>query len=114
MDEASRGYAARAEEHWRRFRPAAYAQIPTQDRQDFFLDLAMQARTQIAELARSLAGPDLPGESGLDKLGRLNNARQMAEEQVLQELILTDPETSEPPDQDQEKGPSQGSPGEVA
>ncbi|GAB3866523.1 hypothetical protein GCM10029963_78970 [Micromonospora andamanensis] len=63
--------------------------------EQLLLDFGEQAAQQIEELARNLAGPDPAGEGYLDKLGRLNQARMAAEEQVLPELILIDPETNE-------------------
>lgn len=48
---------------------------------------------QIADLTAQLAGPDVPGESYLEKVGRINNARSRATEIVMADV-------SRPVDQD--------------
>ena len=89
-------YGAQALKHWQTYLPNRYAALLAEtDPNSYFSTLGDQAAQQIADLARQLAGPDQPGEGYLDKLGRLNAARQMAEERVLSELILIDPETNE-------------------
>jgi hypothetical protein len=90
-------YGAQAQRHWQTYLPNRYAALIAAgtDLNSFFSTLGDQATQQIEDLARQLAGPDPAGEGYLDKLGRLNEARMAAEEQVLPELILIDPETSE-------------------
>jgi len=83
-------YGRRAMEHWRRWLPARYRSI--QDPEAFFSMLGQQAESQILDLAEQLEGPDLPGEGYLEKVGRLNMAKKQAEEWVLREVILLDPE----------------------
>ena len=83
-------YGRRAMEHWRRWLPARYSSI--QDPEAFFSMLGQQAESQILDLAEQLEGPDLPGEGYLEKVGRLNMAKKQAEEWVLREVILLDPE----------------------
>ena len=83
-------YGERAMEHWRRWLPARYATI--QDPEAFFSTLGSQAESQVLDLAEQLEGPDLPGEGYLEKVGRLNMARMQAEELVLREVILLEPE----------------------
>ena len=95
-------YGARAQDHWRRWLPTRYSQI--QEPETFFADLGDEIQTRVEELTRGLAGEDRPGESYLEKLGRLNMAKLAAEEQALRELALLDPETSE--DADEESTPS--------
>ena len=85
--------------HWRRWLPARYAAI--QDPEVFFSTLGRQAENQVLDLAERLEGPDLPGETYLEKIGRLNMARMQAEELVLREVILLEPEKAET-DDDQE------------
>jgi hypothetical protein len=84
-------YGAQARKHWQTYLPNRYATIS--DPNSFFSTLGEQAAQQIANRQIELAGPDQPGEGYLDKLGRLNAAKQQAEEEILPELILIDPET---------------------
>lgn len=83
-------YGRMALDHWRRWRPLEFSTI--EDPQEHFSILGQQAQQQIAELADQLAGPDPAGEGYLEKVGRLNNAKTRAQEVVLRELILLDPE----------------------
>lgn len=94
----SEQYAAQAEKHWQEYLPDRYASIPESDRSSFFSTLGEQAASQIEELTREIAGPDVPGEGYLDKLGRLNNARMAAQEVVLPQLILIDPDQTDLPE----------------
>ena len=91
-------YGERAMEHWRRWLPARYATI--RDPEAFFSTLGLQAESQVLDLAEQLEGPDLPGEGYLEKVGRLNMARMQAEELVLREVILLEPEKAETDDED--------------
>ena len=91
-------YGRRAMEHWRRWLPARFATI--QDPEAFFSTLGLQAESQVLDLAEQLEGPDLPGEGYLEKVGRLNMARMQAEELVLREVILLEPEKAETDDED--------------
>ena len=83
-------YGRQAMEHWRRWLPARYRSIT--DPEAFFSMLGQQAESQILDLAEQLEGPDLPGEGYPEKVGRLNMARKQAQEWVLREVILLDPE----------------------
>jgi hypothetical protein len=89
-------YGRLAMVHWRRWLPARYAAI--QDPEVFFSTLGRQAENQVLDLAEQLEGPDLPGETYLEKVGRLNMARMQAEELVLREVILLEPEKAETDD----------------
>ena len=82
--------------HWRRWLTARYATI--QEPEVFFSTLGRQAENQVLDLAERLEGPDLPGEGYLEKIGRLNMARMQAEELVLREVILLEPEKAETDD----------------
>jgi hypothetical protein len=87
-------YGRLALQHWAKWRPNELRQIPNHE--DFFSTLGLEAERQIDELAANLAGDDPCGEDYLEKLGRLRMARQNAESQVLQELILLPPEPGHP------------------
>jgi hypothetical protein len=95
-------YGRLAMSHWQRVDPARYAEIP-EPKETFFQDLGEQAEREIQELEDAIAGSDPPGEEYLAKVGRLNAARQAAQERVLAELILipypdpTDPNDPELP-----------------
>jgi hypothetical protein len=93
-------YGAQARKHWQEYLPQRYATLS--DPSSYFSTLGEQAATQIEHRTRELAGPDQPGEGYLDKVGRLNNAKMRAEEEILPELILIAPESDDPdPDSDQ-------------
>jgi hypothetical protein len=53
-----------------------------------------------------LEGPDLPGEGYLEKVGRLNMARMQAEELVLREVILLEPEPETAKTDDDQEDPN--------
>ena len=83
-------YGLMAQKHWARWLPARYAQI--EDPDSFFSDLGRLTAERIDSLALDLAGDDRPGEGYLGKAGRLGQARHQAEEIVLADLILLEPE----------------------
>lgn len=83
-------YGIQAQRHWREWLPTRYAQIP--DPATFFTELGQRVSDQVIELSASIAGPDIPGEGYLGKVGRLNAARMQAEELVLREEVLLTPE----------------------
>ena len=83
-------YGLMAQQHWERWLPARYAAI--EDPDSFFSDLGKQVANRIDQVAFHLAGDDLAGEGYLGKAGRLGQARHQAEEIVLTELVLLDPE----------------------
>ncbi|MFV0551365.1 MAG: hypothetical protein ACK5L6_05520 [Anaerorhabdus sp.] len=92
-------YQTLARQHWTRYAPSRVAAIPNPD--EFFQTLGQDVHQQVTALTAELAGPDLPEETYLAKVGRLNAARLQAEELVLQELVwITSPETT--PDEDRE------------
>ncbi|GAB7192794.1 hypothetical protein NUM3379_35030 [Kineococcus sp. NUM-3379] len=78
-------YGRIAHEHWTKFRPQELAKIESPT--DFFSTLGQQIEDQVVELTPTLAGADPAGEDYLQKVGRLNAARQQAEEQVLTDLV---------------------------
>src|SRR5450755_1461272 len=82
-------YARLAMSHWQRTDPDRYAEIP-EPKETFF-----------QQLEDAIAGSDPPNEDYLTKVGRLNAARQAAQERVLAELILIpSPDSTQPPDPD--------------
>jgi hypothetical protein len=86
-------YGQQAKEHWQKWRPRQYEQIP--DPQAFFAALGEEVQQRVRDLELDLAGSDTPGEGFMEKVGRLNMARFMAEGQALRELALPEPEDEE-------------------
>jgi hypothetical protein len=97
-------YGSRAMAHWHRWLPARYATISNPE--EFFEDLGQQVQSEIAQLSTQLAGEDPPGEGYLDKVGRLNMARAQAEEIVLRERVLLEPESGADPEPSENPPPS--------
>jgi hypothetical protein len=89
-------YGTMAQRHWARWLPARYAAIP--DPNSFFLALGEEVAQEIGDLSIELAGDDQPGEGYLEKVGRLNMSRLQAEEIVLKERVLLEPEPGADPD----------------
>ena len=87
-------YGTQAKKHWQKYLPMRYSQLNDPD--SFFSDLGEQIAERVQSLMEDLAGEDPPGESYLDKLGRLNMARRDAEADVLREMALLDPEDPSP------------------
>jgi len=83
-------YGLMAQRHWARWLPTRYASI--KDPEAFFTELGKDVSQRIDALALRLAGDDRPGEGYLGKAGRLGAARHHAEEIVLAELVMLDPE----------------------
>ncbi|MBT8226105.1 MAG: hypothetical protein HKP61_15170 [Dactylosporangium sp.] len=78
-------YGRRAQRHWQQHLPSQHAKI--QDPETFFTQMGDTISDQIEDLADQIAGTDRPGETYLDKLGRLNLARLEAETEVLRETL---------------------------
>lgn len=68
-----------------------------------FAQMGERVQDEVQELTPSLEGTDQPGETYLQKVGRLNAARQQAEEIVLAEYQppSVSPEPDEPEDWDE-------------
>lgn len=79
-----------AEDHWRTARPFSYAEIPEDQRKEFFADLGRRAELQIEALMLTMAGPDVEGEDPEQRRRRYAQARLDARRQVLGEMILPD------------------------
>ena len=86
-------YGTMAQDHWRKYLPRRYQQIP--DPETYFRNLGDEVAERVDELSRALEGEGRPGEGYLQRLGRLNMARLNAESQALQELALLPEETEE-------------------
>jgi hypothetical protein len=106
-------YGARAQDHWRTFRPQEYASLP--DPQAFFQELGEEAARQVEDLTDALLRQQPAPGTYLEGLADRTTARSQAEEKVLAELILLPPESTHPdadpqdgeeePEQDQEEEP---------
>ena len=83
-------YGQMARRHWARWLPDRYGGIGNLE--TFFTGLGEEAAERITALAWELAGDDIPGEGYLVKAGRLGEARHRAEQIVLSEMILLEPE----------------------
>jgi hypothetical protein len=90
-----------ARSHWATWLPQAYAEI--QDPDSFFSAIGEEAGRQVEELASQLAGDSQPGEGYLERAGSLTAARSQAEEIILPQRVLPQPEA---PDEDQDGQPS--------
>jgi hypothetical protein len=73
--------------------PTRFASLP--DPEQHFTMLGEQLGVEIEQLAQSIAGPDRPGETYLEKVGRLNMARLNAESDLTAEAMIRDPEDPE-------------------
>jgi hypothetical protein len=89
-------YGQKAWDHWRRWRPTMLAGI--EDPETFFSTLGQQVEQQIDQLADQIAGPDRPGETPMQKIGRLREARMSAESDILRQEVLLPQENDEDSD----------------
>jgi hypothetical protein len=89
-------YGRQAQEAWKVASPTRYSRI--QDPEDFFTKLGEEAQEQVDGLLLKIAGPDPQGEGYLEKVGRLNAARNQAEEIVRYDL-LSPPESEDEEDE---------------
>lgn len=85
--ERSPRYTAMVRQYWTRYRPAATAQLP--DPEAFFQRLGTQIATEVAAFAHQLQGGDWPGETHVEKIGRVNAVTNQAQERVLAELLYS-------------------------
>lgn len=93
-------YGAMARRHWARWLPQQYAAIG--DTEGFFTTLGEDVARQIDDLTGTLAGDDRPGEGYLAQVRRLTMARMVAEEIILRDRVLPDPEPGASGDLDDE------------
>ncbi|WP_328384360.1 hypothetical protein OHQ88_33400 (plasmid) [Micromonospora zamorensis] len=79
-------YGAQAMTHWSETMPLRLSDL--QDPEAFFTQLGEEVSQAIEELTRRLAGQQPEQETYLQRLQRLNTARQEAESQVIREMVL--------------------------
>jgi hypothetical protein len=99
-------YGQLARNYWTTYLPSQVAALP--DPEAFFADLGEEIEEMVLGLEDDVAGPDVPGEEFLAKVGRLRNARMRAEEMALAELVYS--QTPERGTEDREP-PSERVPG---
>ena len=80
-------YGALLMRQWRRADPERFSEIP--DPESFFAEKGQELEQEIDALAQSLAGPDRPGESYLEKIGA-------ALERAVQRGVRPDPGGDDP------------------
>jgi hypothetical protein len=83
-------YGVIAQRHWARWLPRQYAAIS--DPESFFTTLGEGVARQIDDLTDELVGEIRQSDSYLAHVGRLFAARAIAEELVLPQRVLPDPE----------------------
>src|SRR4051794_21975080 len=81
--------AAVAESYWRTYLPDAFADIA--DPGAFFQTLEEEAMAQIADLELELRGPDRPGETFVERMGRFRWARHVSEQLIYPEVLMPTP-----------------------
>ena len=101
-------YGLVARRYWTTYLPSRVAALPNPV--GFFADLGEEIEDMVLSMEDDLAGPDIPGEEYLAKVGRLRNGRKRAEEMALAELVYS--QTPEPGTEHLEP-PSQRAPGNV-
>ncbi|WP_346924464.1 TnpV protein [Rothia sp. (in: high G+C Gram-positive bacteria)] len=85
-------YAQIARKNWQMLAPNAYSQMSQEmNLEEYFLQIQEQADLMVQDLTDQYAGTDMPTESYLQKVGRLQAAKKRAEETVYHQL-LTPPE----------------------
>jgi hypothetical protein len=83
-------YGMIAQHHWARWLPRQYAAISDPD--SFFATLGEEVARQIDDLTDELIGEIRQSDSYLAHVGRLFAARAIAEELILPQRVLPDPE----------------------
>ncbi|MFF8617094.1 hypothetical protein [Streptomyces sp. NPDC015350] len=81
-------YGRRAQQHWQEHRPGNIAEID--DPEVFFTELGADVQVEVRTrwTAACLAELVVPGESYLERVGRLQQMRHETEGEVLRELVL--------------------------
>jgi hypothetical protein len=83
-------YGVIAQRHWAQWLPRQYAAIS--DPESFFTTLGEEVARQIDDLTDELVGEINQSDSYLAHVGRLFAARAIAEELILPQRVLPDPE----------------------
>lgn len=94
-------YGKFAQDTWKMLAPSQYALIP--DPEAWFTDLGKQAETAAVDLMMQLEGPDIKGETYLEKVGRINSAKRQAEEIIRAEMLTPQPESQEEEQEDDDE-----------
>ena len=90
-------YGEMAAKHMATWLPAAYASIPEEQRERYFLDLDEAVTQSIRLREHSLMPPaSLARTDHREYLAQMNMSHLMAEEAVLAEIVLLPPEDSSP------------------
>lgn len=87
-------FARIAQSRWQQLAPTAYAQIENPSLH--FSMLGQEAEKAWIDLADQLTGPDVAGETYLEKVGRINNARSRAQELIEVDWLTPPAEVIEP------------------
>jgi hypothetical protein len=95
-------YDVIAQRHWARWLPRQYAAIS--DPESFFTTLGEEVAQQIDDLTDELVGEIQQSDSYLAHVGRLFAARAIAEELVVSQRVLPDPELAADDNQDDQVG----------
>jgi len=86
-------YGEMAAKHMRRWQPTAYASIPVQERESYFLELNEAVAEAIRGREHSLMPPArLAQDDHQEYVAQLHMSHLMAEEAVLAEMVLLAPE----------------------
>lgn len=80
-------YGLMAWQHWQNHRQQELAQI--QDPETFFTELGMRVQMRIGELMQEIYQAMPPEDDYQKRIGQHNQARQNAEEHVLEELVFS-------------------------
>lgn len=95
-------YGTQAMRMWQQLAPTALAAMDDPNRH--FSMLGEEAAGQVVDLTIQLAGPDVPGETYFEKVGRLENAKLRAEEIIREELLVPPQEIHEQDDETDDLG----------
>lgn len=93
-------YGKFAQNAWKTLSPSKYEMIVNPE--TWFSILGEEAENSVDDLSVQIAGHDTPGETYLEKVGRLNNAKMQAEEIVRAEMLTPPPEDQEDEPEDEE------------
>jgi hypothetical protein len=91
-------YGVMARRHWARWLPRQYAAIGDPD--SFFTALGEEVARQVDDLTDELAGETGQCDSYLARVGQIVSARAIAEELILHQRVLPQPELAADNDQE--------------